>query len=73
MCFECRSNPCVFGCPNYKRKREVFRCVGCMEGIYKGEEYVVISGGYYHKACANELSVSDVLKGFGVNSEVCEN
>lgn len=72
MCLECGNEPCLLRCPNYKRRKAFLRCAGCSGGIYNGEEYIIVGGKYYHKECANELSVMEILKGFGIGPEVCD-
>lgn len=40
MCNECRNNPCLRRCPNYRARPSRHYCSVCDEGIEDGEEYI---------------------------------
>ena len=73
MCSLCRQNPCHPRCPNYDPEQDaVYTCAECGEPILSGEEYIDTLSGQIHRECAEEMSLSELLRALGETIQTAE-
>ena len=60
MCAECRSTPCLSGCPN-RVDKSIGVCPVCNEKIIDYEPFYDFDGEKYHEACFQDSAVSILM------------
>lgn len=72
MCDLCLSFPHLPGCPNAPEPEPVYKCVGCKEGIFSGDEYYESYRGPVCKECLDNMTVMEFIEFLGENIKTAE-